>query len=240
MQLTNRLTFWFIVFQALVLFTNCPLLSGQNSAPKSLLELKKKFDKVYGVDYTLVNGRKYVNFYGSAEGHPFLNDPEFEIGWIELKGTIYEYQLINYDIYNQELIVEYDSDLIGKQRYIIPNIFLEAFGMGEREFVKLKLQDREKRFYELISTGKDSLLLTHEKMYSINRNANSQGFLFSPTITRNYLLQAGNLRRIKNNRSFRKSFPLDMQNDLKSFMKVNRIKIRKADPLLLKRLMNYI
>jgi hypothetical protein len=240
MQLLRKIHFYIIVFQVIILFTPFNGLLAQNSIPENLEEAKLYFDEAYGEDYHLVNGKKYVNFYASASGHAFLNEPAFESGWLKIIGQSYKDQVLNYDIYNQEVIAEHKSSLTGNQRYIVPNVFLDAFALGNREFQKLKIGDRKERFYEVISKGSYRILLTHEKMYSINRNANSQGFLFSETITKKYLWRDDELIRFKNNRSFRKLFPASIQDDIKTYMKKYRIRIRQADVEGLKRLMNHI
>ncbi len=231
--------FSFIIF-ILSLKGNFFIVYSQGSNVQDVAELIQDFDDKWGVDYDLVNGKKHVNFYGNALGNPYLSGDEFAHGWIKIKGQVFRERKLNYDIYNQEVISEYNSELIGIQRYVIPYLYLESFEMNGRLFRKIKIGDNKERIYEVISEGKYTVLFTHDKTYTLSTSANNRNYRFSEDILRMYLLRDNRLLRFKNNRQFRKLFPEPVQDDIKAYMKRSRINVKRSNVFTIKSLMDNI
>jgi hypothetical protein len=215
-------------------------LLGQGTRDADLQKLVESFDEAYGVDYNLVNGIKHVNFYADAVGHPFLIDNNFRNGWVEIRGIKYENQKLNYDIYNQQIIAEYTSKLIGIQRFIIPNFHLKSFEMEGRLFRKMKIGDREERFYEILSNGKYPILFSYDRKYEVNTGFSEKGFYFSDIIKRMYMRDGAELIRFTSNRNFRNLFPESIHKDIRYYMKRYRINVKRSGVEDLKKMIEYI
>ena len=212
----------------------------QGNNVKDAAHLIQEFDDLYGVDYNLVNGKIHANFYGNASGDPYLSGTDFSYGWLKIKGKIYRSIKLNYDIYNQEVISEYNSNLIGTQRYVIPDAYLEGFEINGRVFRKIKIGDNRERIYEIISQGNYTILFTHNKNYTVSTIAQSRNYQFSEEILRMYMVTDNELQRFKNNRQFRKLFPEEMQDDVRLILKKKRINIKRSPVILIKKMMDGI
>jgi hypothetical protein len=76
--------------------------------------------EVYGSDPLLYNGRVYRFFTPlNTLGNQFFADPQFETGSVTIRGVTYTTLNINYDIYNQQLILEYKNNFGAKNLIII-------------------------------------------------------------------------------------------------------------------------
>lgn len=232
--------FQFLLSLSVLFFVGEQNMLSQAHNQNSLQVLRADFDKLYGVDFDLVNGRKYINFYGNAIGHAFLDSKEFKQGWIEIKSQKHTGLKVNYDIYNQLLITEFDSELIGTQRYMPPLMYLQSFGIESRVFKKMTFKNTPERYFEVISEGRYTVLFTHDKNYSVSTDLNSQKFRFSDDILKMYMVVDDGLVRFKSNSSFRKLFPEEIQDEVKGLMKMYRINVKHSGIDNLKHLMELI
>jgi hypothetical protein len=197
-------------------------------------------DQTYGPDLTLVNGRKYANYYLNAEGDPFLIDKNFRPGTVTIQDKSFEDIQLNYDIYNQEVILEIPSGIHGNQRIIVPDRFLEAFTIEHRSFNKMTLPGIKKRIFEVVNDGAYQLILTHDKSYTLNRDVNSRGYRFSDNKRKIYLFSENTLVPLATNRSFKKALPSTLQKIAHDYFRTHHLKIRKASVEELKYLMKFI
>ena len=82
-------------------------------------EWEDYFDRVYGVDYNLVNGIRYLYPYARAHGHPFLGENRFYTGYAVINGHYYQDLLFKYDICNQQIILNHTFLSGGTEQIII-------------------------------------------------------------------------------------------------------------------------
>ena len=74
---------------------------------------------IYGLDPLLYNGRIYTfNLSKETIGHPFMHSQNYESGDVVIRNEKFEDVLLNYDIYNQELILIY---LMENSQPLLPN-----------------------------------------------------------------------------------------------------------------------
>ena len=99
-------------------------------------QAKSRFNRSYGSDFNLLNGRQYYLLYSSVS-HPFLYSDEYRPESLRLKGVPYEGIPINYDIYKQQLILRY-SNYSGEAKHIVINEeFIDGFTLNNKEFQRL-------------------------------------------------------------------------------------------------------
>ena len=66
----------------------------------------KELDRVFGPDQTLINGEKYDYCPpAGTKGSQYLATPEYLPGSVTLKGKCYRGLTLNYDIYNQQILL---------------------------------------------------------------------------------------------------------------------------------------
>ena len=75
--------------------------------------VKDFFDRSYGEDFDLRSGKQYAHNYYNVTGHQFFYSPLFREGSLTIRGSFYEGALLNYDIYNQLLLLQH-TDRIGR------------------------------------------------------------------------------------------------------------------------------
>lgn len=228
---------WFLF--VFLLFLACSSYAQETSEAKyeSILQT---FDESYGVDYNLVNGVKFVDFYAVASGHPWFSEPEFGHGWLIVDGKKYLGQKLNYDVYNQIVVAEHDSRLLGVQRFIVPDVYLDGFHMNGRTFRKMTVDNKNERIYEVVSEGHFTLLISYEKTYNLSRDANDRNYRFSNIVIDRYILFNDELKKFKRPRSFRRCFPKDIQDEIKTYMKDQNINFKKSSLTEIRSLMQYI
>jgi hypothetical protein len=215
--------------------------SAQES-PETSVSAISEFDQVYGPDYNLINGKKYIDLYASAQGHPFLDTRNFNNGWLKLKGEIYEDVPMLFNIFEQQLLLQVSTGNLGTQQLIVPNLYLESFGYQGRLFRKLRIPELGLHFWEFLTEDRYSIVFSYDKRYTVSRSAGFQGYFFSEVITRRYVYDEENnkLIRYKNNSTFRNAFPPEKKGEIKAFMKEKKIRVKKAGKTELIELMHYI
>ncbi len=105
--LLERLHFQYSILICLISFL-VPAINAQDQEEtrEEFYQIREHFDRSYGSDYNLLNGRKYYLPYSSVS-HPFLNSDQYRPGSLLIKGKRYFGVLINYDIYQQQVILQY-------------------------------------------------------------------------------------------------------------------------------------
>jgi hypothetical protein len=184
---------------------------------------------IYGLDPLLYNGRIY-SFHLSPEtiGHPFLQNQNYQVGSVVILHEVYEGLLLNYDIYNQELILKY-KDMHGADNAIkISKAWLRKFYLDDKEFVPMKAEDGGEKFFQVI--GHDSLrVLYHwKKEMSLTKEVGKSNYQFSKAMKTMYLSGNDEFYRFRNNKSFVAYFGEGKRGDVKNYLAQNRINVRKA------------
>lgn len=191
--------------------------------------------------YTLTNGARHLNIYASALGHPYLISSTFPTGnQVVINGEKFKDVILNFDVHNMILIIEYDFERLGKQRYVPPVNSVESFTIYGRKFVRLsKVPGGDSKFYEEIFSGSYRAYNLYTKKYEVNRN-NSQQYAFSDLTKSMYVYYNDQFFRYRNNRGFVKSFPENMQPQIKQYIRENKLKVRNEGLFGMQELLEYI
>ncbi len=184
---------------------------------------------IYGLDPLLYNGRIY-SFSLSPEtiGHPFLQNQNYQFGSVVISQEVYEGLLLNYDIYNQELILKY-KDMHGADNAIkISKAWLRKFYLDDKEFVLRRAGDGGQQFFQVI--GYDSLRVLYywEKEMSLTKEVGKTNYQFSKAMKTMYLSKNDEFYRFRNNKSFVAYFDEGKRDDVKNYLSQNRINVKKA------------
>lgn len=149
----------------LFLFLNAYLIYGQTNNDISVYNW---FDKNLGVEsLDFENGPAHLNFDKTINNqNRYYISEEFKKGSIEYNHQSYFDVLLNYDIYNDQVIIK----PYGEQNTTKINLFTEntdCFKMGSDKFVKLKTPESvnfKKGFYEEVPIGNNMVLyIKHTK-----------------------------------------------------------------------------
>lgn len=198
-----------------------------NSQQNLFKQIYSAAEAEYGIDLELVNGVHYERFYLPVLGHPYFLADSFMIGNVVYRGKQYSGLLLKYDIYNQELLVNYTLNDIEIPFYL-PEEFISEFNIENRKFVKCSMagEDRE-RIYQVL--GEDfpvKIFYTWEKFRTRSYHLGSPSYEFSEGIKSSFLLISKRLVTYYSNRTFIRNFPKDYQRPIKTFIHENKIKVK--------------
>jgi hypothetical protein len=192
----------------------------------------------YGSDADLVNGEKYYYPYGRAEGSPFLY-PDQTIGLLRIKGRDFPNQMVKYDIYNQQLVLEY-TDSYGSQNNLVLRIeWVDHVDFGRALFKKMKGPEGGDTYLQRIYEGSLSCYYQWTKEYQLSLNSGTQNYYFTDPIRTSYLVRDGVFTEYRNNRTFLKAFEKARRKEIKQHLSENKLKVNRASDLQMAALIEY-
>ena len=189
--------------------------------------MKSFFDQSYGEDINLRNGKQYTYHYSDVTGHQFFNSPEFRKGSITIRGSRYDNVLLNYDIYNQQLVLQH-TDLTGRTELLRLNEeFAEEFILDGKLFVRMTFPGTGTGFFQLIRSGKLTCLSYWEKNLIYSSTSKKNSYSFHKQFRSNYFLDNHRLRSIQSKSSFLTLFKQEYRREIKSYVRKEKIHFRK-------------
>ena len=211
---------------------------------KGFYELKEHFDQQNGPDYNLLNGRQYERL-NSGNSHPFFNTEQYRPGSIVLKGQAYENVPINYDIHDQQLILQYpgisgNTGNSGQDLKIVLNrALIDHFQIDGLSFRRISEPETGSSFFQVLSSGHISCFLRWEKTLFHSTASGITSYTYSKQSREVYLQKEGKLFPVKNSASFTSVFDEAFQKDIKAFLRREKINFRNASEKQLLELMNF-
>lgn len=185
---------------------------------------------VFNSDPVLYNGRFYFFFPPpGTEGNPFLTDRNFLIGTLRLKGIDYKNLMLNYDIFNQQLIMKYEVKTGASLQIIVSDAWLETFSFNGMKFEFLETDDGSKKIFQVIGKGPYHVLYFRRKKIELSPFHGSVNHMFSAPLKEMNLLSYGMIRRYHNNRTFCSLFDPAARDEIKDYLRELKINVKKAD-----------
>jgi len=199
-----------------------------------------KYDPIYGLNPILYNGRAYEFFPKSETGGTQYLLIDFDTrGSIKLRGVTYSNLNLNYDVFNQQLILKYIDEIGSTQLIEISFAWLESFIMDGRSYVILTDANSTKRIYQVLGANMLKVMYYQSKELK-NDNIKSPGTQnFTDVQKERYVLINNVLISYKNNKSFIKGFSPDKQDLIKTYIHKHKINVRKAGDYVMTDLINY-
>lgn len=199
-----------------------------------------RLDASYGLDPLLYNGKFYrYHVAPSTIGTPFIYSNEFNRGWVKLRGVTFDGVMLNYDIFNQQLVYKYANDDGGINHIIISDAWLEAFHFFGSDFEVHALPDTIKRIYRVLGRGPVRIMYYSMKELNIDTPVGATNLRFSFPIQTSWLYKDSTLSRFTNNRSYIRLFDENQRPELKKFMRNNRISVKRSDDSELIKLLEF-
>lgn len=210
------------------------LFAQQPSIAEYLAECERK----YGSDTDLVNGEKYFYPYRQSQGTPFFfDDPRNAV--IEIHNKEFDDQQLRYDIFNQNLVLDF-TDLYGaRSSLILRNEWVGSFAFGSQQFRKMEGPDGKSGFYQVVIDGPITCVYRWSKSYKLNLNSGVQNYYFTEPAREAYLLIEGKFHPYRNNSSFQKAFEPETQKQVKQFLRQSRIRVKMASDSQIRHLVEY-
>ena len=197
-------------------------------------------DEIYGSDPLLYNG-KYYTFYPplNTGGTQYLVDRQFESGSVTLRGVTYPDLRLNYDIYNQQLILNYSSNTGANNLIIISDAWLEKFSFKGMNFELIQTQDTLKQIFQVIGSGSYQILYSWRKELDLDNFYGAKNHVFTPPRKEMNIITDNKILRFRNNKSFCILFDPEKKISVQGYLRRNGIKVRKADDKKMAELMDY-
>lgn len=204
-------------------------------------DLKSSFDKIYSLDTRIYSGYVYKDNYGpKVKGSPYLYD-NFTEGSILVQEKKYENLLLNLDIYNQLLILNFTEPNGGNVKIEVPFFKVSKFAIGEDNFLINTETDSSYQVYQIIKDDNNEFWLRHRKKMEMETVNQQYDFQFTKNFTSvYYVYKPGEYVELKNNKTLLKLVKNDKQAELKKWLRKKRIKVKKTDHKQIKLLSQYL
>jgi len=197
-------------------------------------------DRVYGLDQTLCNGKLYsYSPPPGTKGDQYLNSPGYSVGSVTLKGKCYRDVLLNYDIFNQQLLLQFETEPGLWNNIEVSKAWLDGFSMGKMDFEYLDLENNP-RFFQVVGKGKVRILYYWRKNLDVDGSIGSYYLTFTRNVRDSYVLTDGQLKPFSNNGSFIRIFNPGMRAGIKSYLRKNKVRVKKASDQEMAELITFI
>lgn len=207
-----------------------------------LLDIKLTFcqeelDSLYGLNPILYNGQKYTYYIpGSVSGNQYLKDKDFRVGGIDIRNRHFENVLLNYDIFNQEVVFSFKL----KKQFLKIKVFKDRINKFSIEGNNFELiQDDELNYviYEVIGEGDYKILIHWQKWMKVSSNAGSGTYTFTKPLKKMYMKSNNQIKKFKSNRTFISLIEDTKKQHVKEYLKQHKIKVAEASNKELYKLM---
>lgn len=206
----------------------------------SIDSLRADYDKLYGLDVLLNNGKKYFPDKNPIDGHAFWKSKDPFLADVTISGRTFKNQSIKYNLDKQEFLLIY-TNFNGQQGQIILNTsVIDSVNGSSFSFVPNKYPEIKQPFVQLIYQGRLSCYIGWYKELKISSiNGVKSGYEFSDDFHKNYLVYNGTVYRFSNKSSFLRIFNKTERISIRRFISANRYIFRSLDDIKLKKLMAY-
>ncbi|MBN2614987.1 MAG: hypothetical protein JXR71_04775 [Bacteroidales bacterium] len=195
---------------------------------------------LYGLSPVLYNGKYYT--YSppvNTKGNQFIVDRHFTEGSVRVKGNLYDSLSLNYDIFNQQLILEFYT--VEKNRLLISlsNAWLDSFTLGKKHFKALRVNGEKKEYYQVFGEGPFKILYFWHKNMNFVSSTGSSYYVFSKPYKTTLLLEGNNAKAFKSNSQFIRLFDKKNRAAVAKFLRQHQINIKRASDKEIQELMNF-
>ena len=197
-------------------------------------------NQIYGLNPQLYNGRYYAFFLPpDTKRTPFLMDSTFLKGSVTINNTRYNNLSLNYDIYNQQLILRYKTRAGNTQLIVVSNAWLQSFTLGNKHFERIDISDTSQQIFQVLGEGKNRILYFWRKNLSLSNSYGAKNFVFSKPVRKSFVQFGTTLRKYRNNKHFIRLFTPDIQTTIAKYLHRNRINVKKAKDMTITQLIRY-
>ena len=200
---------------------------------------EKNPDQVYGYDPLLYNGMAYY-YYAPPHttGTQYLFTQFDTDGTITLRGITYSHLALNFDIFNQQLVLKYTNSIGSPALIQISFAWLETFEIEGLHFEIIASADSTKEIYQVLGTGSSKILYSQNKKLLIE-NFKSTDRYFSRIQRLMYVYNGTGKIKYKNNRTFVAAFAAAQRDLIRKYIRKHNLMVQKATDQQMTELINY-
>lgn len=197
-------------------------------------------DPVYGSDPMIINGRYYSFFLPArTEGDQYLADPRFDTGSVTIRGTTYSDLMLNYDIFNQHLLLEFHTPTGADKLIMISEAWLEGFSLKGMLFRLIPLQDTSKQIFQIVGAGHTRIGYLWTKDLKPDSFYGARYYSFSLPRREMNILDGDSIVRYRNNKTFCKALDERSRRAVREYLASRRINVKRAADSTMSEVMSF-
>jgi len=209
---------------------------GQNEPIDSL---RADFDKLYGLDVLLTNGKKYFPESNPVIGNPFWRSKDPFGADLTVSGKTFKGQRIKYNLNKQEFLLLYTNYNGQNGQIILNNSAIDSVNTGMYKFIPNVFPEIKQQFVQLVHQGHISCYIGWYKELKFNSLGPYAGFEYSKDFQMYYLVYNRAVYHFTNKTSFLRIFNLKERASIRKFISSNQFRFRKMDENSLRKLITY-
>jgi hypothetical protein len=185
---------------------------------------------IYGLNPLLYNGKIYKYFVPeNVDGNQYLKGVDFQPGSATLKGIEYKNLLLNYDVYNQKLILKFENEERGKSIIEVSDAWLEKFALGKQNFKIIADDKNINHIYQVFGTDSIVILYYWRKILTLENVTSTPNYKFLGPERKSMVYMNHFFFKYRNNRGFLRLFDPYKKAIFKKYLHEHRINLKKAN-----------
>ncbi|MCD6179499.1 MAG: hypothetical protein J7K39_06310 [Bacteroidales bacterium] len=195
---------------------------------------------IYGLNPILHNGKVYSYFPGDqVKGHQYFKQKAFSKGCVSIRGIKYENILLNYDILNQEVVLQY-TDPQGSNRLLaVSKAWLEKFSISNEQFSLINTPDGHKLIVQTLNQGKIQLHNHWTTRIIAEISFVAEHYTFEKKRNTLFISYENKLKKFNSTKDILNLFNNENKLKIKRYLKQNKLKARRNSLNQLIGLINY-
>lgn len=206
--------------------------------PQKIDSLYQKFDRMYGLDSDLHNGKKFIPDVPSS-GNPFWGGEGSFCGDITLSGKTFKNQQLKYNISKQDFLLLYTDDNGQKCQIVLNSALVDSVRSGKDLFVRNQYPETRFQFVKQIYRGRLHCFIALEKKLEFSPLGVNTGYSYSEETRSNFLVYKSHVQQFKHEASFVRIFPKEKRAVIRNKISGLKLKFRKLDEGLLRQLIEF-
>jgi hypothetical protein len=213
-------------------------LADINAQQQSISDYLAECERLYGSDADLVNGEKYFYPYTRSEGDPFFFSGQQSVV-IKIHEKEFAGQLVRYDIFNQQVVLDFKDIYGGTTSLVLRNEWVKSFSFEEHYFKRMEGPKGDPAYYQVVVDGPISCVYSWSKDYLLNLSSGVQSYYFTDPLKEAFLVIDHTFFPYRNNKTFLKAFDSEKQKTIKQFMRQSKVKVNKSPDWQMRHLIEY-
>ena len=200
-----------------------------------------RLDDVYGLNPELYSGRVYTDFYNTkVNGHQFLKSPSFSTGSVVINKQDYKNQQLNYDIFKQKLLLSFTNYSQAHRIIEIPLSKVYSFSLSNKQFRILKMHDSTLKIFQVIGDSTFNILIFWRKNINTTTSTSVYDYKFTDAMREIWVIRNREYKQINSNKSLLKLFTKEQSQKIKTWLKAQNIRVKKASDQQLEELSKFL
>ncbi|MFY9151359.1 MAG: hypothetical protein WAO52_05030 [Prolixibacteraceae bacterium] len=201
--------------------------------------MRTEFDKLYGLDVLLNNGKKYFPDSNPVTGHPFWRSDKPFLADLTIHGKTFPNESLRYNIFKQEFVLLYTNLNGQKDQIILNSEGIDSVRIDDILIVPNTYPEIKQKFIQQIYNGQLISFVGWYKELQFNRTGVNIGYMYLKDNHVNYLIHQGVVHRFSGRSSFLSIFSGYKRALIRKYLSSKHIRFKKMETNDLKDLLRY-